>query len=139
MKIYVAGKLRDRDAIAETMKALRAAGHEITFDWTDLFAERPFGDHPEAAKALADKELTGILDCDAFVFLAHESGRTLHMEFGAARALATIRQTPQIFVVGDGEYSSWFFDSKVKHHDSIESVVEALAMLGTATKQTQVE
>lgn len=136
MKIYVAGKLRDREAVAGAMTALREAGHEITFDWTDTFAKRPFTDHPTGARNLANRELTGIVDCDVFVFLPHRSGRTLHMEFGAARALATVRERPLLYVVGRGDYSSWFFDAKVRHHPDIQSVVAELADSGKSAKQT---
>lgn len=136
MKIYVAGKLQDRETVAEAIKTLQGAGHEITFDWTDTFAERPFADHPDAALKLANRELQGIVDCDAFVFFAHNSGRTLHMEFGAARALATVRERPLLFVVGGGDYSAWFFDPKVTHHETIDAVVAELADFGKTAKQT---
>ncbi|MEZ4200002.1 MAG: hypothetical protein R3B69_00120 [Candidatus Paceibacterota bacterium] len=51
---------------------------------------------------MCDKnELSAILDSDVFIYLSHERGTTLHMEFGAALAKAAFGKPIAIYAVGE--------------------------------------
>lgn len=83
MKIYVATRLANVEAARSINRALIAAGHEITYDWTD---------HPEATKtdehmeAVSVKELDGVRAAE-FVVAILPGGRGTHAEIGAALVL----------------------------------------------------
>lgn len=84
-KIYVASKFEDKARVRDTYAKLRAAGHEITCDWTneevkDLPDDELFHTIREAAKA----DARGVFNADAVILFPHGNGKGLFVELGIA-------------------------------------------------------
>lgn len=79
MNIYVATKWENMGRARETMALLTRQGHHITYDWTRCEQFSP-------EQALRDVQ--GVLDADALVFLADEGFqyKGAYVEFGIAVA-----------------------------------------------------
>ena len=78
MRVYVAGKFEEKEAVRAAQAALRARGHIISYDWTEH--EIATADHAACAEA----DLNGVLDADALLLLWHPSLRGGLVELGAA-------------------------------------------------------
>jgi nucleoside 2-deoxyribosyltransferase len=102
MKFYVAASLKHEAAAKAVMDALRARGHEITFDWV-AEEERGVEWTDEKRRAVAEMEIDGAADADALVFIA-PGGRGAHCELGAALALGV-----PVLLVGDWEFSLFYY------------------------------
>ena len=128
MKFYIAGKFEEIDVVHELYDRVRDLGHEISYDWTVHKKVKPYEEHDELARSYAENELQAILDSDVFVYLTHERGTTLHMEYGAALAKKQSGGTIEIYAVGEhNNRSPWYFNPLVKRIDSVD---EAFADLG---------
>ena len=128
MKIYVAGKFEEVYLIHSIYRQLEALGHEISYDWTTHEKVKPYEENAERARGYAENEINAILDSDAFIYLTHERGTTLHMEFGVALAKAQRGENIQIFAIGEhNNRSPWYFNRLVTRVNTIE---EVLVMLG---------
>ena len=72
MKIYVAASSKELERAERIMAALRARGHEITFDWTVPIRERAARGEPDAKLSITErgfyafKDTNGIEDADLF-------------------------------------------------------------------------
>lgn len=127
MKFYIAGKFEEKDTVLALYKRVRAAGHEIAYDWTTHIKSKPYQEHLERIQGYAENELNAILDSDVFVYLTNERGTTLHMEFGAALAKAASGKPIRIFAVGQyNTRSPWYFNSLVERVSTTEEVFAAL-------------
>ena len=84
MKIYVASKLENIEAVREFVRLLRAEGHEITYDWS---VHGPMWRHgKEAVREVSKREMDGVADCEVLIALL-PGGRGTHAEIGGALAL----------------------------------------------------
>lgn len=87
MRVYVAGKFEETQAVRAIQAKVRAAGHEITHDWT---GEDPAGRQGEELalflKECAEKDLFGVMSADALVLLNHDRAFGAMTEFGLAVA-----------------------------------------------------
>ena len=102
MKIYVAAKYCDRDAVRVVYDDLRKNGHEITCDWTDhnIYTE----DAPlEKKSSFAADDIDGVRNADAVIalFIEERHQRGALIEIGAALGLGK-----PVMIVGDHEASS---------------------------------
>ena len=91
MRIYVASAWAERIRACQVMYQLRAAGHTITYDWTQQEQET-------TAQALADYR--GVVTADVLVFVAEKpytSGGGAICEMGIALGA----EIP-VFLMGDG-------------------------------------
>ena len=123
MKFYIAGKFEEVEQIHALYERVRAADHEISYDWTTHIKSKPYTEHVERIRQYGENELQAILDSDVFVYLTHERGTTLHMEFGAALAKKWQGGDIEIFVVGENNARSpWYFNHMVKRVDILDQV-----------------
>ena len=128
MKIYVAGKFEEIELIRSIYRQLEGLGHEISYDWTTHEKVKPYEENVERAKGYAENEIKAILDSDAFIYLTHERGTTLHMEFGAALAKAERGENIMIFAVGEhNNRSPWYFNQHVTRVAQIQEVMAQIA------------
>ncbi len=68
MRLYVAGKWSDKEAIRAFMTRLREAGHVITEDWTQHAGNEPGKPkEPSLLRDDAEKDLAGIYSADAII------------------------------------------------------------------------
>lgn len=127
MKIYVAAKFEKKDLVLDTFKKLKDLGHSISYDWTYHKNYRPYDQNQEMAAHYSQNELSGIENCDVFIYFSEDRGHTLHMEFGSALAFAKKTGKPIIYAIGEfNSKSPWFFNPLVKRRNSIEEVLEEI-------------
>jgi hypothetical protein len=123
MKFYIAGKLEEVDAVQSLFERVWRLGHEISYDWTTHVKSRPYEKHIDRACTYAEDELQAILDSDVFVYLTHERGTTLHMEYGTALAKKKLGGAIEIYVVGKhNTRSPWYFNPLVKRVETVDEV-----------------
>jgi nucleoside 2-deoxyribosyltransferase len=70
MRVYVAGKFADRERVREVQALVRARGHSISWDWTDQGKGQTIT--PEEQRAIAERDLKGVRDADAFVLVIEQ-------------------------------------------------------------------
>ncbi len=120
MKFFVSGKVGVEGDVRATMKALKDAGHEITFDWTTIDHLRPYDENAEACREAALKEIRGVEDADVLIILAHDQGIGMYVELGIA-----IGSGIPVRVVTDVESRTMFFHHPlVKKVDSFEDILK---------------
>ena len=103
MKVYVAGQLADKTAVADAQRAVLAAGHELTHDWTqDLEFTTDYASRLDDSAHIAQTDLTGVMAADAVVVIASspQPGRGLFVELGAALARAEMGLLRHVVAVG---------------------------------------
>jgi nucleoside 2-deoxyribosyltransferase len=112
MKFSVSGKIGSDNDVKSVMKALKDAGHQITFDWTTVEHLRPYDENSFASREVAIKEAKGVKDADIFVLIAHNKGVGMYVELGIAIGVGI-----PIRVVTNIESRTMFF-----HHPLIKRV-----------------
>ncbi len=88
-RIYVAAKSspEELERAVRVMRALRAAGHEVTYDWTrDVLTDRVAPFDLAARKRAAWSDLMGVASADVVIILWHPELRGALVELGAALA-----------------------------------------------------
>jgi len=129
VKFYIAGKFEEVEQIHTAFERVRAAGHEISYDWTTHVKSKPYTEHVERIRQYGENELQAILDSDVFIYLTHERGTTLHMEYGAALAKKWQGGSIEIYAIGEhNARSPWYFNRHTKRVDSIEEVFADLGI-----------
>ena len=127
MKIYVAGKFENKEAILEVHKRLEKMGHSISYNWTTHQNIKPYTTNQEMACTYAQNEIDGIFNSDCFIYFSAEKGHTLLMEFGAALMLAKVTSKPKIYAIGEfNNESPWFFNPLVTRKNNIEEVYKEI-------------
>ncbi len=98
MKIYVAGKWKDRKRILGVMNKLKVMGHEITCDWTKHTSHVNMWKH-------AVEDIEGVRNCDLLLAIMIEKYdyKGAWAEIGAALAL-----DKRVVVVGTGHNGGVF-------------------------------
>lgn len=87
MRIYVAGKFEEKEAVRHAQACLVADGHRITHDWTASDATGMSGVIlRDYLRACADADMEGVLSAGAVVVLNHAHGRGMFVELGMAIA-----------------------------------------------------
>jgi hypothetical protein len=112
VKVYVAGQLTDKTAVADAQRAVLAAGHELTHDWTQgLEFTTGYASRPEDSAHIAQTDLSGVMAADAVVVIASsfQPGRGLFVELGAALARAEMGRLGHVVVVGTIVHESVFY------------------------------
>jgi nucleoside 2-deoxyribosyltransferase len=112
MKFFVSGKVGDDNITKTVMKALKNAGHEITFDWTTIEHLRPYDENATACRDAAVSESRGVKNADVLVIIAHNKGIGMYVELGIAIGLGI-----PIRVVTKVESQTMFF-----HHPLVKKV-----------------
>ena len=130
MKFFVSGKVGVEGDARSVMNALRAAGHEITFDWTTIDHLRPYDENAAASREAAVKESHGVKDADVLIVLPHDQGVGIYVELGIA-----IGSGVPVRVVTNVESRTMFFHHPlVKKVDSLEQILKEFGV--TAEKCT---
>ncbi len=84
MKVYVATKFENKDEVSRAMESLRAAGHTITHDWTEVDGATYRSESQLAECAIDD--LNGVETADALLFIPRPDCRGAWWECGVASA-----------------------------------------------------
>lgn len=119
MKFFVSGKVGVEGDVRAAMKALKDAGHEITFDWTTIDHLRPYDKNAEASREAALKESRGVEDADVLIILAHDRGVGMYVELGIAIGSGI----PVRVVTGVESWTMFFHHPLVKKVDSLEQIL----------------
>ncbi len=114
MKFFVSGKVGLAGTALRVMEQLRAAGHEITFDWTTIPHLRPYDDNAKCSRETAILESRGVKNADVVVILAHEKGVGMFVEMGIA-----IGAGIPVRVITTDESRTMFF-----HHPLVRRVTD---------------
>lgn len=121
MRIYVAGKFEEIEAVRACQKALKELGHEITYDWT------PHCDVAHRAATHVGLLLErGVAAAEVFFLLWHPNLRGVLVELGAAVAWSL-----DIVVVGcpppDEQPNVFFHHNAIKHFARLEDALARFA------------
>lgn len=81
MKFYIASKLENAEAVSRVARALKAAGHIHTYDWTVHGSVQDKGE--QRIREVAEAEKQGVLDADVVIVIL-PGGRGTHAELGIA-------------------------------------------------------
>jgi len=120
MKFFVSGKISVEEDAREAMKAIREAGHEITFDWTTIEHLRPYDKNATACRDAAVRETRGVEEADLLIVLAHDRGVGMYVELGIA-----IGSGVPVRVVTNVESRTMFFHHPlVKRVSSLEEILD---------------
>ena len=99
MRIYVAGKFEEKEAVRAVQASCRAMGWKITHDWTHEVG-LPAGSTADEVQRFharcALEDLRGAISADVVVVLLHPAGKGLWVELGAALAMGV-----PVIAVGD--------------------------------------
>ncbi len=101
MKFYVTGRSNNYSRVEEAFSRIKAAGHEVTFEWTTLPMAKPYSENQERASEYAVKGIQGVVDADVYILFAHEDGNGVFTEFGAALATKAIKGKPEVYAIGE--------------------------------------
>jgi hypothetical protein len=112
MKFFVSGKVGADEDVRSAIAKLRAAGHEITFDWTEVPHLKPYDANWRAAREAATMEAEGVKAADVLVLFPHEHGVGLFVELGVALGAGI-----PVRVVSTTESRTMFF-----HHPLVKRV-----------------
>ena len=112
MRLYIATKWENRKAAKRFMEDMENQGHVITYNWT--ISE-------QASEEQAIKDLAGVINCDALVFLAEEeypyTGALI--EVGAAMGLGK-----PVYVIGSASVTrTLFFKHPLVRH-GVDTFIE---------------
>ena len=120
MKFFVSGKVGVEGDAKAAMKALREAGHEITFDWTEIEHLRPYDENTTASREAAFKESRGVQEADVLVVLAHNRGVGMYVELGIAIGCGV----PVRVVTNEESRTMFFHHPLVRKVQSLEQILE---------------
>ena len=130
MKFYITGRSNNYQRVQEVCQKLKAVGHEITFEWTELPMVKPYEEHAAEAAEYAKQSVAGMADTDVYIIFAHADGNGVYCEFGSALASNQIKGTPKIYAVGKEARGAAMFNyhPAVEWFDSIEEVYEKIGL-----------
>lgn len=125
MKFYITGRSNNYPKVEEAFKAIKEAGHEVTFEWTTLPMCKPYDQNKETAKNYAELGINGVIEADVYIIFAHEDGNGVYTEFGAALAANSINSKPIIYAVGKDKLGSAMFNyhPAIKWREGIQQIL----------------
>lgn len=131
MKVYVTAAPESHVRARRAMDALRAAGHEVTHDWTADLARWPANDAPPRLRAqIARQNLDGVVTADALLVLTSPSfahGSEMWTAMGGALVLGR-----PVVIAGPQRDRAVFCDLALARVDSDAEAIEAITKLGGA-------
>lgn len=119
MKFYIASGLENRACAAQTIKALQAAGHFVTYDWTKHGDMRQNGH--ECLSDIATNEVLGVRSAELVLVLL-PGGKGTHTELGIALSEADKKKII-IWSETGREFSDWQSTCAFYHHPSVTWLV----------------
>lgn len=127
MKFYIAGRVKKKKEVEKIHKLLSSKGHEFTSDWIEEGNILPYSENIEKSSSLVERCMKNINKSDVFVLLSDETGTGMYTELGIALQLATEKNKPKIYIIGEyRERSAFFFHPLVKRVKEIEQVFSDL-------------
>ena len=120
MKFFVSGKTGVENDARAAMKRLRDAGHDITFDWTNIGLLKPYDINATASQEAAIKESSGVKEADVLVVIIHNNGVGMYVELGIALGVGI----PVRIVTKEESRSIFFHHPLVRKVSSIEEVIK---------------
>ena len=129
MRVYVAGSTRDVERVKGVQDAVRAFGHEITFDWTgaegEIRTDGSWDTVPETGARIAQREIEAAGNADLTVLLFPPSGGGLGcwIEMGA-----TLARGGEVWVLEPGRDSVFWQHPNVRRFPSMRHLMGALAV-----------
>ena len=120
MKFFVSGKSGVENDARAAMKSLRDAGHDITFDWTNIGLLKPYDINATASQEAAIKESSGVKEADVLVIITHSNGVGMYVELGIALGVGI----PVPLVTNEESRSVFFHHPLVRKVGSIEEVIK---------------
>ncbi len=135
MRIYVGGSRHERDVVRRVQDTLMDFGHTITFDWTGAegeillnHGEGHYGEDATKWKAIAEREVSAVKNCDAMVACLSPAGkgRGLYIEMGIAIGLRI-----PVYLYGDAKRndSNFYVLGSVHTVDTLDELTMRLAFL----------
>lgn len=122
-RVYVASKFENKEGVRYLYDLLRAAGHEITHDWTDETASSDAEFY-----RCADKDVEGVWNADVLIIDVQPNMRGAWVEFG----IALTRFIPIIVVNGKrGDHGG--YECIFQHLDNVwhvDTALEAAQLVG---------
>src|SRR5829696_6384571 len=111
MRINAAGPVTDTITVRNIQDAVRAAGHELTLDWSaDVSFSRDHASQPERSARMAEEMVDAVVAADAVPVVASEhDGRGMFVELGTALARAGRGELDHIVLIGDIHHESVFY------------------------------
>ena len=138
MKVYVGAKFENKDEVKATYAKLRAAGHEITCDWTPHSAEG-LANVPLVDKLQREaiEDLKGVLDAQAMIFLHNPNCQGGFIELGAALGAGKL-----VLVVGGRpvgtRFPIFYLHPRVHLFDTVEAAINFLTWVeGTFARPSE--
>lgn len=130
MKCYVTARSSRFDEAKELFTHLKALGHEITFEWTELPMVKPYSEHQADAAKFAQQGIQGVVDADVYIKFQHEDGNGVFTEFGAALASNMMKGTPRICVIGDRllDHVMFYAHPSIEWYGSVEALLAELGV-----------
>lgn len=123
MKIYVASKFENVEEVREAFRLLRAAGHEITHDWTvESVGTRTGPELKEFLENCAHADFMGVTDADILLLINHPLGKGMWVEMGMALAF----RIPILAVFPERSDNIFMHLPEVAHFDSIQQAINSL-------------
>lgn len=118
MRVYVASKFENEQAVREAHRLLRERGHIITLDWTGKVAteEEPLSHHAQA-------DFGGVASAHALILLHHPNVCGAMTEMGIALAL---RKDVIVIDADRGPANIFFSLPQVKHARDMRHALELL-------------
>lgn len=129
MKVFVSGQLKEKDRIRDVYAQLVDAEIEITHDWTNTDNIGDYATNAREAGVRADLDVRGVLDADAYVLMTdnRHCGKGMYVELGAALALASIKGTLEVCIVGPKNHESiFYYHPLARHFADFDSCLEYL-------------
>lgn len=130
MRVYVASKFENQNAVKKAMHMLRQQGHFVTHDWTVENADGLEGTVRDDYLAhCAQKDVDGVQTAEAILLLHQPNMRGAYIELGIA-----LGRGKRVFVV-DGLRDDWtripiFYRlPHVIHVASVEDAVEIMTAM----------
>lgn len=130
MKFYVTGRSNNYQRVIEVCTRIKAAGHTIPFEWTELPMIKPYDQNQEIAAEYAKGSVDGMVQSDVYIIFAHEDGNGVYTEFGTALAARALSGKLRIMAVGKENQSAAMFNyhPDIEWFDSIEDVYDDLGI-----------
>lgn len=129
MKIFVSGQIEEKVTIRGIFRELEARGHTISHDWTQTDNISDKLSEKEECGARAKKDIDAVIDCDIYILMSNNrsAGKGMYVELGAALALRSVNNKPDIYIVGPMNHLSIFYlHPDVKSVQSIEGLLSLL-------------
>jgi nucleoside 2-deoxyribosyltransferase len=125
MRIYVASKFENKDAVREAMQKVRERGHIVTHDWTNedetQYVRVP-ARHDRYMRDCAQADVDGVRTAGLVIVLNHPQGKGMFVEMGIAIALGI----PVALIDADAARCIFFHLPLVQRFESVDQALNVV-------------